>query len=344
MGRKASGPRLARIAGRRKWYIRDTINGESKVFSTGTEDKAEADRLLADYAATKDLPERPTVGQLIDYYMKARTHLPTHGGMAYFAKRPKAEWGNLYPDQITDRLVAEYIERHGDRTMTRRELEMVSTAISRKLPMPSRKPPRERYLTREEAKRLYDAAQSIHLKLFILIGLETGQRAGAILDLTWDRVDLDRGVLDFRNPEKGETKKRRGVCRVGQTVVAALQDAKQFARTDHVIEYRGKRLSRRIWNGFKKCAERAGVPWAHPHTLKHTRISWMAEAGFTVDQIADYTDTTRDTVWRVYRKVNPDYQQDVLDVMGEFLGNPVTRTYNGKGKQRTGRKGKSGTR
>ena len=45
--------------------------------------------------------------------------------------------------------------------------------------------------------------------------------------------------------------------------------------------------------------------------LKHSVISWLAEAKFTVDQISDMTATHPNTVRRIYRKFSPDYLEDV---------------------------------
>ena len=55
------------------------------------------------------------------------------------------------------------------------------------------------------------SAHRPHIKLFIIIAMTTGARKGAVLDLTWDRVDMDGGVIDFHNPEMFITKKKRSV-------------------------------------------------------------------------------------------------------------------------------------
>lgn len=49
------------------------------------------------------------------------------------------------------------------------------------------------------------------MRLFILLGLYTGAKSGAILDLTWDRVDMERRLIDYRTAGRiSEEKARRG--------------------------------------------------------------------------------------------------------------------------------------
>ncbi|QNT70891.1 hypothetical protein [Defluviicoccus vanus] len=49
---------------------------------------------------------------------------------------------------------------------------------------------------------------------------------------------------------------------------------------------------------------RAGLrEWLTPHSLKQAAISWLA-VEWTVDQIADFTETTPETEVRIHRKVN----------------------------------------
>lgn len=247
-----------------------------------------------------------------------------------FHRQLAAFFGDYRPDQITSALLMQYVAKRPP-TSARRELEELRAAIPERLrghieewPMPSQRPPRERFMTREEGRRLLDAAHTYHVKLFILIGLTTGQRAGSILDLTWDRVLWDSRVLDFRNPEKGENRKRRGVCPVDQRVIAALQEARSIAQTDHVIEFNGAPVGS-VKTAFRRAAVAAGLvsesgaATVSPHIMKHSVISWLAMDGWTVDAIADFTSTDEKTVKRIYRKVNPGYLRDLAESLGDGL-------------------------
>jgi hypothetical protein len=107
--------------------------------------------------------------------------------------------------------------------------------------------------------------------------------------------------------------------------------------SDHVIEWRGRPV-KDIEVGFAKVRKAAGLPsWVTPHVLKHTCISMLAER-WSVDQIADCTETHPSMVRRIYRKVNGEALRD----MGEDLARglfPAHRSDSGIAKPLSGKQG-----
>ena len=49
------------------------------------------------------------------------------------------------------------------------------------------------------------------------------------------------------------------------------------------------------------------------HLMKHSVVSWLAAKGWSIDEIADFTSTDRETVRRIYRKVNPESLRGMAD-------------------------------
>ncbi len=75
---------------------------------------------------------------------------------------------------------------------------------------------RDRILSPEECKRLLEACKNNSNKFllpFVLIALTTGSRKGEIISLTWDCVDLERGVIQLKDTKSG---KPRSLNLVGQ--------------------------------------------------------------------------------------------------------------------------------
>lgn len=84
--------------------------------------------------------------------------------------------------------------------------------------------------------------------------------------------------------------------------------------SDYVIEYAGRPV-KGIKRSFATACKKAGLEGVSPHTLKHTCISLMAEAGIDNRLISEYTATSLETVDRIYRHVNPEALRGVADAM-----------------------------
>ena len=174
------------------------------------------------------------------------------------------------------------------------------------------KPPsRTRWLKPGQAQTLLDAAyQTMHLWLFIVLALSTGARKGAILALTWERVDFDTGRIDFKEPGRPETHKRRTVVPMTARARVALLEAREMARSDYVIEWNGKRVAD-IKTGLRSAVRRAGLENVSAHTLKHTCVSWLAQGGVSMEKAGELTATDPVTLREIYRHFDPEHLSDL---------------------------------
>ncbi len=161
---------------------------------------------------------------------------------------------------------------------------------------------KERWLTFAEALEVYRAVRHRrwrYLNLFIRIGLGTGARHEAILSLTWDRVDLETGRIDFRVPGRAETKKRRPNAPVNDRLLRLLRAAYKVREGDYVIMHRGDRLLS-VKKAFAAACKRAKLKGVTPHTMKHTYITWLLRSGVSIWEVAGLTSTSAATIQKVY--------------------------------------------
>ena len=186
---------------------------------------------------------------------------------------------------------------------------------------PSIKPPpdsqpRDRYLTKAEARRLIDAAETPHVRTFVALAVWTGARRGSILSLTWDRVDLETGMIDFQEPGRPLTKKRRAVVPMNASLAQILRDAHHVRQSAYVVEYNGAPAPSGLRWPFAKLCRKAGLAWKPtPHHLKHSVASWFAMAGVPIDQAADWLATDPATLRRTYRKFDPAYLRTAMSAL-----------------------------
>ena len=183
------------------------------------------------------------------------------------------------------------------------------------LELPPRSPVRERWLNEAECERLIEACAKPHLKLFVQIALHTAARSGAILALTWDRVDFDGATLDFRVPGRRLTRKRRVQAPINDTLMAVLRAAHETRACEFVVEWGGEPV-KRIKNGFAAAAQRAGFDDVTPHTLRHTAVTRMMQGGADVWQVAGVAGMTIKVLEEVYGHHHPDGMRAAVKKLG----------------------------
>jgi integrase len=176
-------------------------------------------------------------------------------------------------------------------------------------PAPSK--PRDRYLTQDEARKLLASIEAPHVRLFVTLALATGARMGAILDLTWDRVDFAHGTIDFMPAGRDKTNKRRVVVAMAPKAREALEEARKGALTEHVIEYGGKPVAS-VKRAIAAAARRSGVPCS-PHVFRHTAAVWMAQADIPMQKISQVLGHTSTRVTETtYARYSPRFMADAM--------------------------------
>lgn len=274
-------------------------------------------------------PSTPTVSDLWKNYVEERKGRPVAETMIYTGKPVLKHFGALRADQIDAPRCRDYADirsKAGVQPGTVwTELGHLTTVLNwakstrlidhvPSIPRPQKPAPKDRYLTRQGIERLLDAASQPHIKLAVLLMLSTAARVGAILELTWDRVDFDRNQIDLRKSTTGP-RKGRAVVPMNPGLRDALLSAKQAALSDYVIEWGGLPL-KKITRGFSSAVKAAGLENVTPHVLRHTSAVHMAEAGIPMSEISQYMGHSNTSITeRVYARFSPDHLRHAADVL-----------------------------
>lgn len=195
--------------------------------------------------------------------------------------------------------------------------------------LPSKPPARSRVLTPDEAERLVAGTVMPHVRLFVILSIATGARKGALLELTWNRVDLDARSIDLRRPEPDNplskaVRKGRAVVYINDWARAALAEAREGRLTDHVIEWNGKPV-RNIRVGFDAACRRAGIEGVCPHDLRRTAATWLADRQIEMERIARFLGHSNPQVTRS-TYAHPKGDAGVADVVQLTKRSMVQRT------------------
>jgi len=187
---------------------------------------------------------------------------------------------------------------------------------------PEENPPKERWLTRDEAARLLRAARPYqHLRRMILLGLYTGSRPGVILAMQWAQIDFRSGVLSRLAPDaKPDKNKRAPKVKLGRRILGHLRRWKKIdGGAQYVCQFTdrwhpGVRVVQDPHGAWRKIIKAAKLPGVTRHTLRHTRATWMAQAGVSLFEAAGFLGMTVKTLERVYAHHDPRHQEHAANI------------------------------
>lgn len=154
-------------------------------------------------------------------------------------------FGHLEPRHITKQLVKDYVtlRQHQNKkpwTIHTELSHLRSTLKFRKEDASSivlqTPPPKHLYLTKDEAKRFIAACVYPHIRVFVYLAIGTGGRTQALLDLTWDRVDLDRKLIDLRTSEQKDYHKGRAIVPINNQLLTVRFSSTYLRKAAEALE------------------------------------------------------------------------------------------------------------
>ena len=298
---------------------------------------------LTEHARIKAEEQAGTVSGLIDHYL-AHKGYGVGSVQEYHLRGIRRLLGGLTPAGLTPRVLKDYERQRGVRGSTaRRDLgalvAVLNLAVRHKLLDPADAPhidlpppgaPRERCLTEAEAARFWELAMGhsegrprlSRLTRFVCIAMETAARKEAIEGLAWDRVNLARRLIDFRDPTLPRTKKRRVPVPISNKLFPVLEQAwrEREAGERFVV---GQGSIRKTFETFLAGAD--GGAWKGrltPHTFRHTWATLAAQRAVPMVQIAAVLGDNLATVEKHYLHLSPEYLRDAVNprpVLGSHL-------------------------
>lgn len=321
--------RIGKLKGRFvvSWWGED---GKRRRHRLEARTRAEAEGAAADLIRRERAKSSgQTIAELWELYRAEKKDRRIAVTMEFEWRKMRLYFGALRPDQVTTELCRAYAEARRavgkkDGTIWT-ELGHLRTvfvwaakgkmiAYAPAVERPAKPAPKERWLTEAEIAKLLTAATEHHIKLAILLMLATAGRIGAILELTWDRVDFEGGKVNLRSTETGP-RKGRAVVPMNDGLRAALSVARQAALTPYVIEWAGSPV-KSIKTGFKAACRDAGLSGVSPHTLRHTAAVHLAVAGVPMPRISQYLGHSNTAITeRVYARFAPDHLREEAAIL-----------------------------
>ena len=144
---------------------------------------------------------------------------------------------------------------------------------------------------------------------------ETGMRAGEVIGLAVDDVDLSRGLVTVRRGKGGKGRVAPFGAPTGVAIDRYIRMRRSHLLADTTTLWLGDRGKGFNYDGLHKSlkyrAELAGLKKFHPHLLRHTAASrWLAAGGSEGGLMAVAGWSTRDMIDRYTRSTAADRAAD----------------------------------
>lgn len=338
------------------WYAKWSDARRSKRKSMGTQDRATAEQRFAQWLLMRhEAPADERSYTVADIWAVYEAKCP--GGRTdtarYSWKNLEIHFADIAPEMIDQDVIDAYVKartsgrigRKSQPSTCRREISTLVAALNfctrkpnaliaagdlQPITLPPDSDPRDRWLTMAEVQKLFDAAREMRRgdklsrgERFVWIALETATRKQAILDLTWDRVDFEIGVIHFDVPGRKKTKKRRASVPISSSLRPILERAYAERENDLVMGNKGA-----VWDTVQRIVIRAGLGGERPkgnakarstgispHTFRHTAATHMARNGVPLWTIAQILGNTLTMVEKVYAKWAPADAERNVDMI-----------------------------
>lgn len=321
------------------WTDPDT--GRRRRYQLAARNRAEAEAEARDVFLRHHAPRTGlTVSGLWQAYIDHLGAKPTAQTMTYTGRAVLPVFGALRPDQITVadcRTYAATRARQGKSIGTvhtelghlRSSLKWAAkTGLIARAPHIERPPkPASRVIpmSDDQLRALIEACVAPHVRLAVILLVATGARVGAILDLTWDRVSFETGLIDLRLPD-GVTRKGRAVVPMNRMARTALAEAHAARLSDHVIEWAGRRV-KSIRTGYKAAMQRAGLRDLSIHQIRHTVAVKMLQAGRPLVEVSQFLGHSNIQITeRTYARFMPERFAEAAEILdlSRFNEPPIT--------------------
>lgn len=173
---------------------------------------------------------------------------------------------------------------------------------------------RTRFLEKGEIKVLLDVCPE-YLKPIIAVAFNTGMRQSEILNLTWDDVDLVRGLIEVKNTKNNE----RRYIPMNSVLLSIFQNLKENCNptSPYVFTDRqgGKLIGRTLQRWFNEALEKTGIKNFRFHDLRHTFASYLVMSGADIITVKELLGHKTLEMTLRYSHLSPNFKRSTVELL-----------------------------
>lgn len=190
-----------------------------------------------------------------------------------------------------------------------------------KVPMYRPQNDEPRWLTPEEFERLSEHLPR-HLELAARFAVATLLRMRAMLQLTWDRIDLENKRAWV--PRRHQKASRSFGLPLSSEAARVLSELKKLNPDGaHVFQWNGRPIDDCNTLAFQKAVEAAGVSPLRWHDLRHTGASWAVQSGVTLQELMVLGDWRSYTMVLRYAHLAPSHAASAAEKVAQWAHSAI---------------------
>ena len=344
----------------RTWY--DKTTRQTKKASLGTADLRTAQTSLVEWVKRNGVTfqaTNPTNVRLLDvfrwYYTNHAQHLAASQVIQSSLGYWEAYFGDITVSTIKPGLIDEFTQAHikmghslgyidlilahGRAALKRAErYELITQApfipSNETQEMKENRPPRGRPLSISELARLFRAKPPEHLRVFMLIMIQTLCRPGAAMHLERSQVNFTTGLIDLLPKGMKATKKRRPVVPMTPSLKRLLEEIEADTiensppnfKFTHYVSYLGSPVKRTLKVAFTTMVRNAGfdpqTECINPYSIRHTMARELRAMGVDSEELSVFLGHRPRGVSMttgIYAPYSPDYLKRAVEVLELFM-------------------------
>jgi integrase len=241
--------------------------------------------------------------------------------------------------------------------------QLITKNVSEGVVLPTHKQKEIRVFTKDEEQKFIESLSGDRLEVAFKLDFVSGLRIGELLGLTWDCIDLGKGIITVKqslirvkdrskNAEKKSkyyvaqtTKTKHGKRKVPipQSAVFMLVNYKQKQDAEKKLAeglyednnlvfstaFGNRIIPRNAERTFARIAKKSEIIGANVHSIRHTYATRLFEAGVpakTVSELLGHKNVSH--TLDIYTHVLPDTKSEAVQklnymLMGNTLGNKI---------------------
>ena len=180
----------------------------------------------------------------------------------------------------------------------------------------------------DQLARLMDEASELHVLISMVALLNTAARISSLLEARGSQFDLQSGLLRLNPPGRIQTKKRRPVVRIPQTLRPWVA---HLSSDEFLVSYRGKPVDS-IKTAIRGMRQRADLPeTVNTYSVRHTLGRWMERQRVPDKQISLVLGHMPVSLKRTTRRYtvnpeSPEYLREATASIEDFVREIAART------------------